>query len=126
MFDKFRPSPLGSFTHFDLVRRFDITPGGQQIHIAFGPPNEPKASRHLCFKLESPEALLKLRQKVWDHHERGGDSAPIEADKPGQEDSGKLLLQQSLIRYLGGVLARSLGESVKCEEMNGISASCVY
>ena len=69
--------------------RFDIGDSGQQVHIAFG-PNELKSSRHPCFKIESPEALLQLRQRIWEHHQRGGDSAPQEADKPGAESSGKI------------------------------------
>lgn len=69
------------------IIRFDITPGGQQIHIAFG-QNELKSSRHPCFKLESPEALLELRTRVWEAHVAGGAGAPVEADKPGEKDSG--------------------------------------
>ncbi|KAF7188465.1 hypothetical protein HII31_10127 [Pseudocercospora fuligena] len=66
---------------------FDTGSSGQQVHIAFG-QNEAKSSRHPCFKIESLEALLALRKKVWEHHERGDDSAPKEADKPGEADSG--------------------------------------
>jgi hypothetical protein len=66
---------------------FDIGDSGQQIHIAFG-FNEEKSSRHPCFKLESGEKLLELRQRVWEHYERGGDAAPREADKPGAVNSG--------------------------------------
>jgi len=69
---------------------FDLGSSGQQIHVAHGPvPNDPKDSRHPCFKLESPEALLKLRQRIWDHHQKGGDAAPLEADQPGAQNSGK-------------------------------------
>ncbi|KAK5126476.1 hypothetical protein LTR85_010712 [Meristemomyces frigidus] len=71
----------------DSLRWFDIGDSGQQIHIAFG-PNVEKSSRHPCFKLESQDALLQLRQKIWEHHEQGGEAAPKEADKPGQTDSG--------------------------------------
>ncbi|KXT09483.1 hypothetical protein AC579_7828 [Pseudocercospora musae] len=67
---------------------FDIGSSGQQVHIAFGQNTEPKSSRHPCFKIESPEALLALRQKIWEHYARGDDSAPKEADKPGEADSG--------------------------------------
>jgi hypothetical protein len=67
--------------------RFDITPGGQQIHVAFG-ENEAKSSRHPCFKIESAEALLKLRKQIWEHFERADQASPQEADKPGEEDSG--------------------------------------
>jgi hypothetical protein len=59
-----------------------------QVHIAFGQNSEPKSSRHPCFKIESPEALLSLRQRIWDHHQRGDASAPREADKPGEAASG--------------------------------------
>ena len=68
-------------------QRFDIADSGQQIHIAFG-PDEPKSSRHPCFKIGSPDALLELRQKIWEHHQKGGEGAPQEADKPGEADSG--------------------------------------
>lgn len=67
---------------------FDIADSGQQVHIAFG-PDEIKSARHPCFKIASPDALLALRQKIWEHHESGGDAAPQEADRPGAENSGK-------------------------------------
>lgn len=73
--------------------RFDIGDSGQQVHIAFGPA-EPKSSRHPCFKIGSPEALLELRQRIWEHHQKGDDSAPQEADKPGEEASGAYALLQ--------------------------------
>lgn len=66
---------------------FDIGDSGQQVHIAFG-SNEERSSRHPCFRLENGEKLLELRQKVFDHYEKGGESAPREADKPGTENSG--------------------------------------
>lgn len=71
----------------DRLAWFDIGSSGQQIHIAFG-SNEPESSRHPCFRVESPEALLELRQRIWAHYERGGASAPKAADKPGEENSG--------------------------------------
>lgn len=70
------------------ARRFDIAASGQQIHIAFG-DSGPKSSRHPCFKIASPDALLALRQRVWEHHQRGGEAAPQEADPPGGENSGR-------------------------------------
>ena len=45
-------------------RRFDITPGGQQIHIAIGPA-EVESARHPCFKLYSLEALLELQERIY-------------------------------------------------------------
>ena len=68
--------------------RFDITPKGQQVHIACG-PKEVESSRHPCFRLESPEALTKLQQKVWEHYQRADASAPRMADKPGAKNSGE-------------------------------------
>jgi hypothetical protein len=67
--------------------RFDITPNGQQIHIAFGPVTE-ESSR---FSVESQEALLKLQKRVFEHFEAGGKGAPRAADKPGAENSGMLI-----------------------------------
>ncbi|RDI88287.1 hypothetical protein Vi05172_g1784 [Venturia inaequalis] len=67
---------------------FDITPGGQQVHIAFG-ENDAKSRRHPCFKVESPEALLKLRRQIWEHFEKADQASPQEADKPGEESSVK-------------------------------------
>lgn len=71
--------------------RFDITPNGQQVHISFGPPT-PHSSRHPCFKIESPEALLKLQNRIWEHYssdEHGAAAGrPLEADEPGKADSG--------------------------------------
>ncbi|KAF2024708.1 hypothetical protein EK21DRAFT_117477 [Setomelanomma holmii] len=69
---------------------FDIGTSGQQVHVAFGKPEDFQhtSSRHPCFKLAGTEELLALRSKIWQHHERGGESAPQQADKPGEEDSG--------------------------------------
>lgn len=35
------------------------------------------------------EDLIKLQTKIWEHYEKGGDSAPVAADKVGGENSGK-------------------------------------
>ncbi|EME83344.1 uncharacterized protein MYCFIDRAFT_81778 [Pseudocercospora fijiensis CIRAD86] len=67
---------------------FDIGSSGQQVHIAFGPNADPESSRHPCFRISSAEALVTLRQKIWEHHERGDSAAPREADRPGEADSG--------------------------------------
>ncbi|KAH8593916.1 hypothetical protein B0O99DRAFT_514842 [Bisporella sp. PMI_857] len=74
----------------DELAWFDITPAGQQVHISSkpGPANDPSASRHPCFKLESPEALLEVQKRVFAHFEAKSDGAPSEADKPGEADSG--------------------------------------
>jgi catechol 2,3-dioxygenase-like lactoylglutathione lyase family enzyme len=69
---------------------FDIGTSGQQVHIAHGKPEDFNfnSSQHPCFRLANTDDLLALRQKIWEHHERGGESAPQQADKPGEEDSG--------------------------------------
>lgn len=33
--------------------------------------------------------LIKLQTKIWEHYEKGGDSAPVAADKVGGENSGQ-------------------------------------
>lgn len=78
---------MSRFTEF---ARFNIGDSGQQVHIAFGPPNDPKASRHPCFKLKDPDALLELQGKIHKHFEAGGAGAPVAADKPGEMNSGML------------------------------------
>ncbi|KAK6581595.1 hypothetical protein PZA11_006286 [Diplocarpon coronariae] len=67
---------------------FNISTSGQQIHVAFGPIDTTPHPRHPCFKISSPEKLLELRTKIWQHFERGGEAAPTEADEPGEESSG--------------------------------------
>jgi catechol 2,3-dioxygenase-like lactoylglutathione lyase family enzyme len=66
---------------------FDIGNSSQQVHIAFG-PDEAESKRHPCFQLSSPEALLELQGKIYEHYQRGGESAPRQADQPGQVNSG--------------------------------------
>ena len=72
---------------------YDIADSGQQVHVAFGVPSdfEKKSSRHPCFKLRSSKALCELRQRVWNHFERGGEAAPKEADKPGSASPGEFM-----------------------------------
>ncbi|KAH8660938.1 hypothetical protein BGZ60DRAFT_414307 [Tricladium varicosporioides] len=73
----------------DTLAWFDITPNGQQVHIAFGTNENQKSTRHPCFKLESPEALLKLQSRIWEHFDSSEvKGKPMEADKPGERDSG--------------------------------------
>ena len=73
---------------------FDIGTSGQQIHVAFGRDTDfeavaAKSSRHPCFKVGSPEALLQLQERMFKHFKDGGDSAPRECDEPGKENSGE-------------------------------------
>jgi catechol 2,3-dioxygenase-like lactoylglutathione lyase family enzyme len=71
----------------DTLAWFDMGSSGQQVHVAIGKPEDFQhaSSRHPCFKLGG---LLALRQRIWDHYQRGGETAPKEADKPGELDSG--------------------------------------
>ncbi|BDD61525.1 hypothetical protein MPDQ_001548 [Monascus purpureus] len=66
---------------------FNIGDSGQQVHIAFG-TNEPNSRRHPCFRVDSQEKLQQLQQRIWDHYVRGGAAAPLQADKPGELNSG--------------------------------------
>lgn len=67
----------------DTLAWFDIGTSGQQVHVAFGKPEdfELTSSRHPCFKVGSKEELLQLQKSVWEHFERGGESAPKAADR---------------------------------------------
>ncbi|KAH8424220.1 hypothetical protein N8T08_010518 [Aspergillus melleus] len=68
---------------------FNISDGGQQVHIGFG-ENEPDSPRHPCFRVGSVEELHVLKQRIYDHHVRGGKAAPMSADKPGEAISGEM------------------------------------
>lgn len=83
------PRPVPALQRSTLAW-FDIGASGQQVHIAFGQAHDfaLPSSRHPCFKVGSAEDLLALRKRVWEHFERGGEAAPVAADKPGDEDSG--------------------------------------
>ncbi|KAK7897805.1 hypothetical protein LTR67_004435 [Exophiala xenobiotica] len=75
----------------DTLAWFDIGTSGQQVHVAIGAATDfssPLSSRHPCFKIQNPEALLELRRRIWEHYQRGGSSAPQQADQPGREASG--------------------------------------
>jgi hypothetical protein len=77
---------------------FDVGSSGQQVHIAFHRGADStelatKSSRHACFRLESPEKLLELQRRIFAHLEAKSDGAPVQCDKPGEENSGKSMLQ---------------------------------
>ncbi|KAJ6013355.1 hypothetical protein N7540_007946 [Penicillium herquei] len=80
------PSPVPELQKGTILW-FDIGSSGQQIHINEG-STDPKHSRHPCFKLDTREELEALKKSIHDHHIRGGPSAPMAADKPGEMDSG--------------------------------------
>lgn len=88
-------SPVPALQHGRLAW-FNIADSGQQIHIAFGRDIDfegaaTKSSRHPCFRIARPESLLELQRRIWQHFKAGGDGAPLEADEPGAENSGKIL-----------------------------------
>jgi hypothetical protein len=87
------PRPVPSHRTHDLAW-FDIGSSNQQIHISASSDHNKEntsSSRHPCFKLGSPQELLDLRARIWEHFERGGEAAPMEADKPEGESSGEFL-----------------------------------
>ncbi|KKK19028.1 hypothetical protein P175DRAFT_0459710 [Aspergillus ochraceoroseus IBT 24754] len=67
---------------------FDIADSGQQVHVALGTNESQSSRRHPCFKVESLDKLIQLQQRIWEHYEKGGAAAPLEADKPGVQNSG--------------------------------------
>ncbi|PWY72938.1 glyoxalase family protein [Aspergillus heteromorphus CBS 117.55] len=68
---------------------FNLTPtGSQQIHVALGQNSDLDSSRHACLRVGSAEDLLVLQRRVWDHHVRGGEAAPLAVDRPGDQNSG--------------------------------------
>ena len=50
--------------------------------------------------------LIKLQTKIWEHYEKGGDSAPVAADKVGGENSGQFGL--SMRALVPGLSTNSL------------------
>ncbi|KAH7165191.1 hypothetical protein EDB81DRAFT_710570 [Dactylonectria macrodidyma] len=67
---------------------FDIGSSGQQLHVAFGRNVDPNSTQHPCFGVANEEALFALQTKIWNHHQAGGEAAPMSADKPGERSSG--------------------------------------
>lgn len=81
---------------------FEIGDSGQEVHIApdyngsnnledaeGGKANKTKwSSRHPCFRVGSVEMLEELKGRIWEVYERGGEGAPLEADRPGEGSSG--------------------------------------
>lgn len=69
---------------------FDIGSSGQQVHISLPKHDNDTArtdsSRHPCFKVGSPEALLALQERIYAHWQRGGEDAPLTADAVGKTD----------------------------------------
>lgn len=84
-------------TKCSLARRFRLGAGPQQIHISFerNPlPSVHKSSRHPCFALPDPQALVALQHKIYEHHVNGGEAAAMECDKPGGDNSGSKVCNQ--------------------------------
>lgn len=74
---------------------FDVGPpsAGQQVHISLpkhaADDVRADASRHPCFRVGSPAALLELQRRVHAHLLRGGADAPRHADPPGESSGEK-------------------------------------
>lgn len=83
-----RPVPAAQV---DSLAWFDIGASGQQVHISYLKHDQDitiaSSSRHPCFKLASPEALLALQRRILKHLEDGGKAAPMACDSVG-ESSG--------------------------------------
>ncbi|KAH6652857.1 hypothetical protein BKA67DRAFT_536569 [Truncatella angustata] len=77
----------------DSLAWFDIGDSGQQVHIAHQKHDQdivvPNSSRHPCFKLGSPEALVALQRRILTHREEGGEGAPLECDALGETSGPK-------------------------------------
>ncbi|EMR72845.1 putative glyoxalase family protein [Eutypa lata UCREL1] len=88
-----RPVPAaqaGTLAWFDVGPPSASQQQQQQVHIAFGEPEDFAfaSRRHPCFRVGSGDELLELRRRIHAHFERGGEGAPLAADKPGEESSG--------------------------------------
>lgn len=72
---------------------YDIGTSGQQIHISLPKHDDDlirdDSSRHPCFRVGSPQALLELQRRIYAHWQRGGDDAPKAADAPGENSGTK-------------------------------------
>jgi hypothetical protein len=72
---------------------FNIGTSGQQIHISHQKHDQDtiheRSSRHPCFKLAGPEALLALQRRILGELEKGGDGAPMAVDGLGQSSGPK-------------------------------------
>ncbi|KZO99035.1 putative glyoxalase family protein [Calocera viscosa TUFC12733] len=85
-----KPIPVPSGQR-DTLAWYDCG-NGQQIHISHPKdavfPIDPISSRHPCFKVLSFDKLNELREKIYNYKLEGKVSAPLDADPPGQQDSG--------------------------------------
>ncbi|WRT65117.1 uncharacterized protein IL334_002059 [Kwoniella shivajii] len=75
----------------EILLWFRIGDGPQQIHVAFegvSPESKILSSRHPCFQLSSPETLVALQRRIYEHMQSKADSAAMSCDSPGEENSG--------------------------------------
>lgn len=86
------PRPVPAAQTHELAW-FDIGASGQQVHVSLPKHDRDAipadASRHPCFRVGSPVALLALQERVRAHFERGGQDAPADADPPGVSSGAK-------------------------------------
>ncbi|RSH80580.1 uncharacterized protein EHS24_009162 [Apiotrichum porosum] len=71
----------------DVLRWFSVGTTGQQVHISFGPVDT-AGRNHPCFSLKTPEALLALQKRIFEHKATGVLGAATDCDAPGAENSG--------------------------------------
>jgi hypothetical protein len=82
----------------DVWNRFNLGSSGQQIHVTIG-ATDPSSTRHPCFKLDSREELEEIKTSIYEHHVRGGAAAPMAADKPGEQNSGKMSVLKCVLHF---------------------------
>jgi hypothetical protein len=88
-----------------------------QIHVAFEgvkdhPSPSPISSRHPCFSLASPEALLALQQRMYEHSLSGADSGAKVGHSPRGLRAGRLELGIWELELKLGFGVRGFGASV--------------
>ncbi|KAF2115988.1 hypothetical protein BDV96DRAFT_62088 [Lophiotrema nucula] len=80
-----RPVPVAQTNE---LAWFDIGSSGQQIHISIQKHDQdttvPNSSRHPCFRIGSPEALIALQKRILQHLDAGGKDAPMACDAVGK------------------------------------------
>ncbi|KAH9893853.1 hypothetical protein F4778DRAFT_298348 [Xylariomycetidae sp. FL2044] len=85
-----RPVPIAQTNE---LAWFDIGSSGQQVHVSLAKHDQDviatNSSRHPCFKISSPEALLELQKRIFAHFEKKGIDAPMAADEPGESSGTK-------------------------------------
>lgn len=98
----------------DSLAWFDIGTSGQQVHVACRGESEIESPRHPCFKIGSPQELLDLQNKIFQHYEKRTASSPRSADKPGEANSGeKFIIMCSAFHRSFSIIDHCFVQAVK-------------